>query len=471
MTSRRPRRDRRARGAQLALAVVLAGTVSIALAAQSAQELYQRALVQEHANGDLKEAIALYTQVAKTAGTDRALAAKALIRLAGSHEKLGSEADAEKTYAELLRGYPEQRTEVALAQERLKGLAQPPLERAPATELAARLAIFLWNDVPDAPLLQAAQQGRLNDPAALKRQVTRMLEDPRSTALVNNFFTTWLSLDRLKSLRPDPSVFPQVDGALLEAMGTETRLFVLSQFQDDRDAVELWTAPYTFVNERLARHYGMSGVSGTNFRRVAWPSPVRAGLLGQAGPLAALTVEGRTSPTARGTFVMNRFFGLEVPPPPTNIPPLMDGPSEAQETMRERMLAHRTNPNCAGCHAMFDPVGFALENFDAIGRWRTTDGGAPIDASGAFMDGTRFNGPAELRAGLLKRRSDYYTNVTQRLMAYALQRKGKAGRVYDFEMPAVQQIVRDAGASGYRWSSIISGIAASAPFQARDVVP
>ena len=463
------------------LGVLLAVAASIALVAQSAQEQYQRGLVQEHANGDLKQAIALYAQAAKTAGTDRALAAKALSRLAGSHEKLGSDAEAEQAYAELLRAYPEQRTEVEHAQKRLKALRsaasavpvnrQPPIERAPDTEVAARLATFLWSDIPDAPLLQAAKRGELGDPVVLKRQVTRMLRDRRSAALLNNFFATWLSLDKLKTVRPDPSLFSQVDAELLEAMGTETRLFVQSQVRDDRDAVELWTATYTFVNERLARHYGLSGVSGRGFRRVTWPSPNRAGLLGQAGPLTALSVGSRTSPTARGMFVMNRFFGLEIPPPPANIPPLMKGPGDAQETMRERMVAHRTNPNCATCHAMFDPVGFALENFDAIGRWRTTDGGSPIDASGAFRDGTRFNGPAELRAELLKYRDEYYTNVTQRLLTYALKRTGRAGRVYDYEMPAVRQVVRDASANGYRWSSIIGGIAASAPFQAKDVVP
>ena len=464
------------------LGVLLAVAASIALAAQSAQEQYQRGLVQEHANGDLKQAIALYAQAAKTAGTDRALAAKALIRMAGSHEKLGAGADAENTYAELLRAYPEQRTEVALARERLRALrratsaipvhrAPVSIERAPDMELAARLATFLWSDGPDALLLQAAQRGELDDPVALNRQVTRMLRDARSAALWNNFFATWASLDKLKTARPDPVLFPQVDAELLEAMGTETRLFVQSQLRDDRDAVELWTAPYTFVNERLARHYGLSGISGRNFRRVTWPNPNRAGLLGQAGPLTALSMGSRTSPTVRGMFVMNRFFGLEAPPAPANIPPLLEQPGDAQETMRERMMAHRTNPNCAGCHAMFDPAGFALENFDATGRWRTTDAGAPIDPSGTFTDGTRFNGPAGLRAVLLKNRDVYYHNVTQRLLAYALKRTGRAGRVYDYEMPTVRQVVRDASANGHRWSSIIAGIAASEPFQAKDVVP
>lgn len=452
--------------------------VSISAAADTAQGLYQRGLVQEHAKGDLRQAIALYAQAAKAAGTDRALAAKALIREAGAHEKLGARAEADRVYAELLRSYPDQRAEATLAKERLKLLRNKPVsravERAPATELAARLAAFIWNGAPDESLLISAKHGELSDPIALNRQVIRMLRSPRSAALVDNFFASWLSFAKVKTDRPDPAMFPEVDAELLEAMDTETRLFVRSQVREDHDAVEIWTAPYTFVNERLARHYGLPGISGKDFRRVTWPDATRAGLLGQAGPLTAHSTGTRTSPTARGIFVMNRFFGLVAPEPPVNIPGLDEQSGDTPKptrTMRERMLVHRTNPQCASCHAMFDPVGFALENFDATGRWRTTDGGAPIDASGSFQDGTRFNGPDGLRAALVKRRGEYYANVTRQLLAYALQRKGKGGRVYDYEMPAVQQIVHDAAAHGYRWSAIITGIAASAPFQARDVVP
>ena len=465
---------------QLTFGVVLALALSITFAAQSAQELYQRGLVQEHASGNLKRAIELYTQAAQTAGKDRALAAKALVRKAGSQEKLGSERDAEKTYDELLRAYPEQRAEVVVAQERLKALRRAtkpvssnrvlPVERAPDAELAVRLATFLWNDVPDGQLAEVARRGELDDPGVLKRQVVRMLRDQRSDALLDNFFAKWLSLDRLKTAKPDPLVFPQVDRELLDAMGTETRLFVQSQLREDRDALELWTAPYTFVNERLARHYGLPGISGRDFRRVTRVNPNRAGLLGQASLLTALSTPTRTSPTSRGIYVSSRFLGIDIPPPPANIPPLAERPAEASGTMRGRMTAHRTNPACASCHAMFDPLGLALENFDATGRWRTTDGGLPIDASGTFTDGTRFNGPIELREGLLKRRDAYYANVTQRLLAYALNRKVK-GRVYDYEMPAVQRIVRDASADGYCWSSLIAGIAASDPFRAKDVVP
>jgi hypothetical protein len=568
--------NQRTHATRLALGLLLTLAVSNGLIAQSAQELYQRGLVQEHANGDLKQAIALYAQAAQTAGRDRALAAKALIRIGSSREKLGAEAEAESAYAGVVRAYPEQHAEVAIAQERLTAFHRatragaaparsasmsdvssltrplvesycavchhagnrsggldldslsrrevgenpalwekvtrrlrarrdppvgaprpddatyrsvvsrleraldaasaanrtlPPVERVPDSELAARLATMLWNGAADAPLIEAARRGDLHDPAALNRQVLRMLRDPRSVSLVDNFFAPWLSLEKLKTAQPDPSLYPQFDAELVEAMATETRLFLQSQLREDRDAVELWTANYTYVNERLGRHYGLSGISGTEFRRVTWLDTNRAGLLGQAGPLTALSVAARTSPTVRGLYVLTRFLGMDAPSPPASVPPLAEGPANRGATMRDRMIDHKNNPSCASCHGLFDPLGLALENFDAAGGWRITDGGSPIDASGAFIDGTRFNGPAELRAGLLKYRDAYYAGVTQQLLAYALKRGGKAGRVYDYEMPAVRKIVRDAAANGYRWSSILAGIGASAPFQMKNVVP
>jgi hypothetical protein len=555
------------------LLVLFALTATVA--AQDAQRLYQRGLVEEHAKGNLKEAIALYEQVARAAGPDRALAARAMIRAAGSREKLGQRSEAAHQYAEVIRAYPEQRAEAAAAQARLSALRaeeaahgprttgrhstdvslsttplferycvqchragnraggldvtalndrsiaenttaweqilarlqarrDPPAgaprpdeatyrsvvstlqsaldgayasnptlhgaERATDAELAARLAAFLWNAPPDAPLLDDAQHGRLRNEETLRRQVARMLRDPRSSGLVNGFFTNWLSLDRIRDVRPDPSRYPQFDGELLQAMQTETRLFIDSQVREDHDAIELWNADYTFVNERLARHYGLAGVTGAEFRRVTWPNSDRAGILGQAGPLAALSVGGRTSPTTRGRFILSRFLGIDAPDPPANVPPLAEHPP-TPGTMRERLQAHKLIPSCASCHAMFDPLGLALENFDAIGAWRTTDGGAPIDASGTFIDGTRFDGPAALRAGLLKYRDAYYTNVTARLLAYALHRTDKSVRVYDYEMPAVRRIVRDASRDHFRWSSIIAGIAASSPFQMKHIVP
>jgi hypothetical protein len=453
---------------------------SMTVIAQSAQAQYQRALVEEHANGDLKQAITLYEQAAKAARRDRSLAAKALMRKATSLEKLGRDAEAVDTYADLVRAYPEQRNEVAVAQERLTALrptarhvsdAVAPAERVSEMELASRLATFVWNAAPDAPLLDAAQRGELRDGAALNLQVARMLRDPRSAALVDRFFSQWLALDRLRTARPDPLRYPQADARLLQAMEMETRLFLQSQLREDRDAVELWTASYTYVNERLARHYGLSGVTGNEFRRVAWPDANRAGLLGQAGPLTMLSFDNRTSPTVRGVYVLTRFLGGDAPDPPANVPPLADRTGGRAEAMRNRMMAHRSNPACASCHAAFDPFGFAFENFDAIGAWRTTDDGAPIDPSGNFSDGTRFNGPIEFRAGLLKYRDSYYAGVTGRLMAHALGREGTNGRVYDHELPAVRKVVRDAASSGHRWSSIIGGIVASTPFQAKSIVP
>jgi hypothetical protein len=297
-----------------------------------------------------------------------------------------------------------------------------------------------------------------------------MLRDPRSASLVDRFFALWLPLDRVKNARPDPSLFPQTDADLLQAMTTETRLFLESQLRDDRDVVELWTANYTYVNARLARLYGLPGITSQDFQRVNWPDDRRAGILGQAGILVALSRPTRTSPTTRGRFVLSRFFGVDSPSPPANVPMLSESPA-VPGTMRDRILAHKVNPSCGSCHAMFDPLGLALENFDATGCWRTTDGGAPIDASGTFIDGTSFDGPAGLRAGLLKYREAYYTSLTEQLLAYALNRKGKAGQVYDYEMAAVRKIVADAAAGGYRWSSILAGIGASAPFQMRHLVP
>jgi hypothetical protein len=542
--------------------------------AQQAPELYQRALVQEHAAGHLEDAIALYDEAARAAGEDRALAARALVRAAGCYEKLGHLKDALKMYADVMRTYPEQRADVSVAEKRVRVLQQqaapgtpkkltaaasessstapvlerycfrchnggnksggldlasldeqqvgentgvwervvrrmlarrdPPAgaprpdeetyravtaniqtalddvyaasrtvqdaDRADDTELAARLATLIWNDVPDAVLLAEAKSGRLREPATVSRQVQRMLRDPKSANLVNGFFAGWLSLDRVKKATPDPSLFPQIDADLLQAMDTETRVFLASQLRDDRDAVEIWTANYTYVNARLARHYGLQGVTGESFRRVVWPDEARAGLLGQAGILLALSQPSRTSPTARGRFVLSRFLGVESPSPPANVPALAER-TETSGTMRDRLLAHKINPSCASCHAMFDPLGLALENFDATGGWRTTDGGLPIDTSGTFVDGIRFDGPAGLRSALLKHRDAYYTSMTQQLLSYALNRKGKVGQVYDYEMPAVRKIVRDAAARGYRWSAILAGIATSEPFQMKHLVP
>jgi hypothetical protein len=342
------------------------------------------------------------------------------------------------------------------------------VERVDDAELAARLAAFIWNGAPDSSVLDDAKHGRLHDPPVLERQVVRMLRDPKSESLIDGFFAGWLSLDRLKNASPNPSLYPQVDANLVQAMDTETRLFLQSQLRDDRDASEIWTADYTYVNARLARHYGLSGITGQEFRRVTWPDRERAGILGQAGILMALSPPSRTSPTTRGRFVLSRFLGIDAPNPPANVPALVEHAANAG-TMRDRLRAHKLNPSCASCHQLFDPLGLALENFDPTGAWRTMDGGLPIDASGTFVDGTSFDGPAGLRTELLKYRDAYYTSITRQLLAYALHRK--AGHVYDYEMPAVRAIVRDAAPGGSRWSSLVVGIAASEPFQLKQQVP
>ncbi|HTG73708.1 MAG TPA: DUF1592 domain-containing protein [Terriglobia bacterium] len=554
--------------AKIILGILLSLALSLALAAQNAQELYQRGLVQENANGNLNEAIKLYSQAAKTAGKDRALAAKALIRIANSEEKLGRQTEAANTYAEVVRSYPEQRAEVSVAQDRLNQLrrassassrksqiagltdvsaltgplfesyctschnaankaggldlgslnagnvsentsmwenvlrrlrarrdppansprpddktyrsvisrleqaldgaysASNPLnvgERVSDAEWASRIAALLWGSAPDASLLADARNGSLRDPAVLNRHVARMLRDPKSRSLVSNFLEPWLSLDQLKQTSMDPE--------LLQSMETEARLFLESQLREDHGVLELWTATYTYLNDRLARHYGISGVSGKDFQRMAWRDKNRAGILGMSGPLAALSFPPRTSPTKRGIYVLTRFLGMDPSDPPANVPPMSDTSTAREQSTRDRLAAHKVNPSCANCHAPFDPLGLALENFDGLGQWRTTDGGTPIDASGAFIDGTRFNGPAELRAGLMKYNDAYYANVTQKLLAHALNRKGRAGRLYDYEMPSVRAIVRSAAAKDYRWSSIISGVIASAPFQMKNLVP
>jgi hypothetical protein len=233
----------------------------------------------------------------------------------------------------------------------------------------------------------------------------------------------------------------------------------------------LWTANYSFLNDRLARHYGIPNVSGAEFRRVTLPGNDRGGLLGQGSVLTLTSQSSRTSPVSRGIWVLKNIFGTTAPDPPPNIPALRIPAGASPQTIRELMAAHESNPACASCHAIFEPLGLALENFDGIGQWRLTEGGATIDASGTLPDGSRFNGPAEFRTGLLKFRDAYYTSMTQQLLGYALGRRPRAWRLYDYEMPSVRAIVKASAQNDYRWSSIISGIVKSAPFQMKNIVP
>ncbi len=331
-------------------------------------------------------------------------------------------------------------------------------------ELASRLSFFLWSSLPDDELIEATSRGGLREPAVFDAQVRRMLADERSASLVTSFAAQWLYLRNLPAVSPDFIVFPDFDETLRRALRRETELFFESVVREDRSVLDLVTADYTFVNERLARHYGMPGVAGSHFRRVSLPpgSP-RGGLLGHGSILAVTGYATRTSPVVRGKWVLENLLGTPPPPPPPNVPPLNEEKSAAALSMRERMEEHRRNPACAACHALMDPVGLSLENFDAIGRWRTlTAGLAPIDASGGLPDGTVFDGVAGLRQALLDRSDQFVRTLVDKLMTYAL---GRATEHYD--APAVRAVEREAKAGGYRFSDLVLGIVRSTPFQMR----
>ena len=331
-------------------------------------------------------------------------------------------------------------------------------------ELASRLSFFLWSSLPDDSLVEAAAAGTLRDPGVLESHVRRMLADPRAESLVTNFAAQWLYLRNLTAVSPDFIVFPDFDETLRRTLRRETELFFESIVREDRGALDLLTADYTFVNERLAKHYGIPGIYGSHFRRISLPpeSP-RGGLLGHGSILAVTGYATRTSPVVRGKWVLENLLGTPPPPPPPNVPPLSEEKSDAVLSMRERMVEHRRNPVCAACHALMDPVGLSLENFDAIGRWRTlTDGFVPIDASGALPDGTTFDGVAGLRLALVNRADQFVRTLTERLLTYAL---GRAVEHYD--QPAVRAIERQAARDDYRFSSLVLGIVNSTPFQMR----
>ncbi len=334
-------------------------------------------------------------------------------------------------------------------------------------EIASRLSFFLWSSLPDDELLAAAADGTLGDPAARRRQVRRMLDDPRASALVTDFASQWLHLRNLRAAAPDVNAFPEFDDDLREGFRRETELFLEAQIREDRGLLELLAADYTFLNERLARHYGIDGVHGSHFRRVTLAGDRRAGLLGHGGILTVTSYANRTSPVVRGKWLLENILGAPPPPPPPDVPPLDAADVSGVRSMRERLERHRASPACASCHAQMDPLGFALENFDAVGRWRDTAGdGGPLDAAGALPDGSRFEGPAGLRRMLLDRGDEFVTNVTARLMTYALGRGLEA-----HDMPAIRRIVREAEPGGYRWSSIVLGVVESAPFLMRSTEP
>ena len=327
-------------------------------------------------------------------------------------------------------------------------------------ELASRLSFFLWSSVPDDRLLDVAARGQLKVPSVLEREVRRMLADPRAQALVQNFARQWLSTQKLQRVRPDPGRFPEFDDNLRQAMVRETDLLFEQTMRDDRSVLDLLTADYTFVNERLARHYGIPNVFGSHFRRVTVP-PHRRGLLGHASVLTVSSFPTRTSPVLRGKWVLETLVGSPPPPPPANVPALSESDKDTTGkvlTMRERMAQHRRNPVCANCHSRMDPLGLALEPFDAVGGFRDV----ALDTSGAMPDGTKFDGPGGLREVLAGRPDSFAHAMIEKLLVYAL---GRGLEFYD--APAVRAITREAARSNHRFSSIVLGIVKSIPFQMR----
>jgi hypothetical protein len=345
-----------------------------------------------------------------------------------------------------------------------------PADAAPASvhrvrdvELASRLSFFLWSTIPDEELLAVAERGELSDPAVLESQVRRMLADPRSQALVKNFTGQWLFLRNIAGMQPDTSAFPNFDENLRDALRKETELVLESSLREDRSVADLLSTNYTFVNQRLAEHYGIKGVYGSEFQRVAVTDPKRQGLLGHASIMAVTSYPDRTAPTIRGKWVLEQLLGTPPPPPPPNVPALKEDSTVKVLTMRQRMEEHRASPQCAVCHRIMDPIGFALENFDGLGRWRDFDGEegtTKIDSSGVLPDGTAFDGPVGLREILVAKRGMFVETFTERLLTYGL---GRGTEQYD--APVIRKIVREAAPGDYRWSSIILGIVKSKPFQ------
>jgi hypothetical protein len=331
--------------------------------------------------------------------------------------------------------------------------------------LASRLSFFLWSSLPDEPLIAAAESGKLKQPTTLEQQVRRMLADAKAKTLIDNFAEQWLHLRNLKNSNPDLVAFPDFDDNLRQAMKQETELLFESIMREDRSVMDLLNADYTFVNERLARHYGIPGVYGSRFRRVKIPSDTRRGLLGQASILTVTSYPNRTSPVERGKWILTNLLGVPPQPPPPNVPPLQESGADGRVlSLRERMERHRASPVCAGCHRMMDPIGFAMENFDGIGRWREQEDGQPIDASGTLFTGAKVDGIATLRRELAARPDVFVGVLTEKMLTYAL---GRGIEYYD--MPAVRKIVRDARSANYRFSSIVLGIVRSVPFQMKEV--
>jgi hypothetical protein len=347
------------------------------------------------------------------------------------------------------------------------GIPAGAAHRISDLELASRLSFFLWSSMPDEELLKAAEQGKLTDQEVLRRQVRRMLNDPRSHSLISNFAGQWLFLRELRNRNPDLLVYPDFDDNLRQAFQRETELLFDSVVREDRNVFDLMNADYTFVNERLARHYGIPNVYGSDFRRVAVQNEARRGLLGQGSILMVTSSPNRTSPVTRGAWILENLLGSAPPSPPPNVPPFPEkktgqGVAEEAASVRDKMTEHRRNQPCLGCHQIMDPIGLALENFDGVGRWRTTESGVKIDASGRLVDGTPIDGAESLRKALLSHPDAFVQTLTEKLLMYAV---GRTAHYYD--MPAVRSITREAARNDYRFSTIVMGIVGSAPFQMR----
>ena len=344
-----------------------------------------------------------------------------------------------------------------------EGVAAGESYRVSDLELASRLAFFLWSSIPDDELLNVAERRELSVPEVFEAQIRRMLADPRSEALVGNFAGQWLTLRNAAAVQPDEDAFPDFGEGLRRAFRRETELLFGSVLREDRSTLDLLAADYTFVNERLARHYGIPNVRGSHFRRVALDDEARGGLLGHGSILTVTSYANRTSPVNRGKWVLENILGTPPPPPPPDVPDLETAEGGQALSMREAMEQHRANPVCASCHRLMDPLGLSLENFDAIGRWRDrSETRGAIDGTGELPDGTPFDGPAGLKAALLRHPDRFVTTVTEKLLTYAL---GRGIEYYD--APAVRAIVRAAAGDGYRLSSLVKGVVRSAPFQMR----
>lgn len=331
-------------------------------------------------------------------------------------------------------------------------------------DLASRLSFFLWSSIPDDELLSLADQNKLRDPQVLRKQVRRMLSDTRSQALISNFAGQWLQLRNLTTAKPDPETFPQFDESLRRSLQQQTELFFESVLREDRSVLDLLEANYTFLNQRLAEHYGVPNIYGSQFRRVALTDPNRMGLLGQGSILTVTSYPNRTSVVQRGKWILENLLGSPPPPPPMDVPELKPRGSDGKPlTMREQLEQHRANPNCSGCHSRMDPIGFALENYDAIGRWRAKDEGSPIDVSGKLPDGKMFDGPAGLTKLLATEyRDDFVHTVTEKLLTYAL---GRGLEHYD--QPAVRSITRQAARENFQLSALVTALVESTPFRMR----